>query len=106
MNRFKKDKNAKYNSSRSEFYGSPFYCNQALEYPELWKSDRVRQEWLFCSVFTHCQSSLARTIEQRELIWAVREKIGKIQGNIPLNGTEPSISFEEFAEWNVKYPID
>jgi len=106
MNRFKKDKNAKYNSSRSEFYGSPFYCNQALEYPELWKSDRVRQEWLFCSVFTHCQHSVARTIKQRELIWAVRDKIGKIQNNIPLDGTEPSITFEEFAEWNVRYPID
>ena len=105
MNRFKKDKNAKYNSSRSEFYGNPFYCNQASEYPELWKSDRVRQEWLFCSVFTHCQSS-ARTMEQRQLIWAVREKIGKIQANIPLDGTEPSITFEEFAEWNVRYPID
>ena len=104
MNRFKKHENAKYNSW-SEFYGNSFYCNQASEYPELWKSDRVRQEWLFCSVFTHCQSS-ARTMEQRQLIWAVREKIGKIQANIPLDGTEPSITFEEFAEWNVRYPID
>ena len=105
MNRFKKDQNAKYTSLRSEFYANAAYSKMAKDNPELWKSDRVRQEWLFCSVFTHSQD-LARTIEQRELIWAVREKIGKIQGNMPLDGTEPSISFEEFAEWNVRYPID
>ena len=105
MNRFKKDQNAKYNSLRSEFYGNAVYSKMASDNPELWKSDRVRQEWLFCSVFTHCQS-LARTMEQRELIWAVREKIGKIQGNIPLDGTEPRITFEEFTEWNIRYPTD
>jgi len=105
MNRFKKNQNAKYNSSRSEFYGNAAYSKMASNNPELWKSDRVRQEWLFCSVFTHCQD-LARTIEQRELIWAVRQKISKIQGNISLDGTEPSISFHEFSEWNVRYPID
>ena len=105
MNRFKKNQNAKYNSSRSEFYGNAAYSKMASDNPTLWKSDRVRQEWLFCSVFTHCQS-LARTMEQRELIWTVREKIGKIQGNISLDGTEPWISFEEFTEWNIRYPTD
>jgi len=36
----------------------------------------------------------------------VMRKNEKIQNNIPLDGTEPSITFEEFAEWNVRYPID
>jgi hypothetical protein len=44
--------------------------------------------------------------EQRDLLWEVRRKNEKIQNNIPLDGNEPSITFEEFAEWNVRYPID
>jgi len=105
MNRFRKDKNAKYNSW-SEFYGNSHLMEWASKKPEHWKSDRVRQEFVFCSVFTHCQPSGARSWEQRDILWEVRRKNEKIQNNIPLDGTEPSITFEEFAEWNVRYPID
>jgi hypothetical protein len=105
MNRFKKDKNAKYNSW-SEFYGNSHLMEWAAYKPELWKSDRVRQEFVFCTVYTYCQPSIARSSEQRDIIWEVRRKNEKIQNNIPLDGTEPSITFEEFAEWNVRYPIN
>jgi hypothetical protein len=36
----------------------------------------------------------------------VRRKNEKIQNNIPLDGSEQSITFEEFSEWDVKYPLD
>ncbi len=73
---------------------------------KLWKSNRVRQEYLFCGVVKLFQRSWEITEEQRDLISAVYQKIDKIQNNIPLDGTEPNITFEEFTEWNVRYPID
>jgi hypothetical protein len=88
MNRFKKDKNPKYNTW-SEFFGNSHLMEWNTYKPELWLSDRVRQEYVFCWVYTHCQSSGAKTWEQRDLLWQVREKNEKIQNNIPLDGTEP-----------------
>jgi len=105
MNRFKKGKSAIPNTL-SEFYGVSCNAKEASENPKLWKSDRVRQEYLFCGAVNIFQRSWEITEEQREIISAVYEKIDKIQNNIPLDGNEPSITFEEFAEWNVRYPID
>ena len=105
MNRFKKGKNASHNTF-TEFYTYKDAAEDALKNPEFWKSDRVRQEYVFCFVVETCQRSYERTKEQRDIIAAVKQKIDNIQKNIPLDGTEPFITAEEFAEWNVKYPID
>lgn len=105
MNRFKKGKSAIPNTW-SEFYKYSFAANMAAENPEQWVSDRVRQEFVFCNVFDVCHRTWDKTEKQRDIIAEVRQKIDKIQNNIPLDGTEPSITFEEFAEWNVRYPID
>jgi len=105
MNRFKKGKSAIPNTL-TEFYGVTYCAKKASEDPKLWRSDRVRQEYLFCGVVEIFQRTWEITDEQRDIIAAVMQKIHKIQKNIPLDGTEPSITAEEFAEWNVRYPID
>jgi hypothetical protein len=105
MNRFKKGKSAIPNKL-SEFYGVSYCAEIASKYPKLWKSDRVRQEYLFCGVVNLFQRAWEITEEQHYIISAVYQKIDKIQNNIPLNGTEPNITFKEFTEWNVRYPID
>jgi len=105
LNRFKKGKNAIPNTL-SEFYGISCTAKEASENPELWKSDRVRQEYVFCNVVEIFQRSWKISVEQHAIISSIYQKIDKIQNNIPLDGTEPSIAYEEFAEWNVRYPID
>lgn len=105
MNRFKKGKSAIPNTL-SEFYGVSYNAELVSKKPRLWKSDRVRQEFLFCGVVEIFQRNWEKTEEQDDLISAVYQKINKIQNNIPLDGNEPSITFEEFTEWNVRYPID
>ena len=103
MNRFKRHKDAK-PSRMSEFYSDSHWASVATTIPALQKSDRFRQELLFTSVFVSCQPEL--NFEQSETISAVHEKWRKVVDGEPLDGTEPSITFEEFAEWNVRYPID
>ena len=105
MNRFKKGKSAIPNTL-SEFYGISYTAKEASENPERWKSDRVRQEYVFCNVVEIFQRSWEITEEQRDIISAIYQKIDKIQNNIPLDGTEPNITFEEFTEWNIRYPTD
>ena len=105
INRFKKGESAIPNKF-SEFYGVSYYAEIASKDPKLWKSDRVRQEYLFCSAVNLFQRTWEITEEQRDIISAIYQKIDKIQNNIPLDGTEPNITFEEFTEWNVRYPID
>ena len=105
MNRFKKGKKAIPNEW-SEFYKYSWAANMAAENPELWQSDRVRQEYVFCLVFEVCHRTWDKTEDQKDIISAVKQKIDKIQNNIPLDGTEPRITFEEFTEWNIRYPTD
>ena len=105
MNRFKKGKYAIPNTL-SEFYGVSYNAEKSSENPKLWKSDRVRQEYLFCGVVEVFQRTWETTKEQCDIISAVYQKIDKIQKNIPLDGTEPSITFEEFTEWGIRYPLD
>ena len=103
MNRFKRLPDAR-TTSLSEFYSDSYWASVATTIPALQKSDRFRQELLFTTVFVSCQPEL--NLEQSETISAVHEKWRKVVDDEPLDGTEPSISFEEFAEWNVRYPID
>ena len=105
MNRFKKGKSAIPNTL-SEFYGIQCNAKEAAKNPELWKSDRVRQEYVFCYVVQIFQRTWEITEKQRDIISSVFQKIDKIQKNIPLDGTEPSITFEEFTEWGIRYPLD
>jgi len=105
MNRFKKGKKAIPNEW-SEFYKYSWAANMAAENPELWQSDRVRQEFVFCIVIDICHHNWDKTEDQRDIISALKQKIDKIRNNIPLDGTEPRITFEEFTEWNIRYPAD
>ena len=105
MNRFKKGKKAIPNEW-SEFYKYSWAAKMAAENPELWQSDRVRQEYVFCLVFDVCHRNWDKTEDQRDIISALKQKIDKIQNNIPLDGTEPRITFKEFTEWNIRYPTD
>ena len=66
-------------------------------------SDRFRQETLFTSTFIRCQPEL--NLEQSETISAIDNKWKKVTNGEQLDGTEPSITFEEFAEWGIRYPV-
>ena len=103
MNRFKKHKDAK-SSMMSEFYSDSYWTSIAITIPAMQKSDRFRQELLFTSVFVSCQPEL--TLEQSETISAVHEKWRKVVDGEPFDGTKPYITFEEFTEWGIRYPID
>ena len=102
MNRFKKAPNAKPNST-SEFYSDSHWCCFAMAFPEMENSDRFRQETLFTSTFIRCQPEL--NLEQSETISAIDNKWKKFTNGEQLDGTEPSITFEEFAEWGIRYPV-
>ena len=103
MNRFKRHPNAKLNDA-SEFYSDSYWASMAITIPSMQKSDRFRQELLFNSVFVGCQPEL--NIEQSETLFAIAEKWRKVVDGEPLDGTEPSITFEEFDEWGIRYPHD
>ena len=103
MNRFKKAPNAKSNIT-SEFYSDPHWFCFAMPFPEMENSDRFRQETLFTSTFIRCQPEL--NLEQSETISAVHERWRKVVDGEPLDGTEPHITFEEFSEWGIRYPLD
>ena len=102
MNRFKRHPNAKPNSS-SEFYSDPHRCCLAMAFPEMENSDRFRQETLFTSTFIRCHPEL--NLEQSETISAIDNKWKKVIDGEQLDGTEPFITFEEFAEWGIRYPV-
>jgi hypothetical protein len=72
--------------------------------PAMQKSDRFRQEFLFSSVFVSRQPEF--NFEQSEILFAIAEKWRKVVDGEPLDGTEPQISFEEFTEWGIRYPLD
>ena len=103
MNRFKRNPNAEPNAF-SEFYSDSYWASVAITIPAMKKSDRFRQELLFESVFVRCQPEL--NLEQSEILFAIAEKWRKVVDGEPLDGTEPSITFEEFAEWDIRYPTD
>jgi len=103
MNRFKKAPNAKSNIT-SEFYSDPHWCCFAMAFPEMENSDRFRQETLFTSTFIRCQPEL--NLEQSETISAIDNKWKKVTNGELLDGTESSITFEEFAEWGIRYPVE
>ena len=102
MNRFKKAPNAKSNTT-SEFFSDPHWCCLAISILEMKNSDRFRQETLFTSTFIRCQPEL--NLEQSETISAIADKWNKVIDGEQLDGTEPSITFEEFAEWGIRYPV-
>lgn len=88
----------------SEFFSDTHLACMAISVPALQKSDRFRQELLFSSVFISCQPVV--NLEQSETISAVHEKWRKVVDGESLDGTEPCITFEEFNEWGIRYPID
>jgi len=103
MNRFKKHTDAECNAS-SEFYSDSDWASVSKSIPAMQKSDRFRQEVLFSSVFVSRQPEL--NIEQSEVLSAIAEKWRKVVDGEPLDGTEPSITFEEFNEWGIRYPLE
>ena len=102
MNRFEKHPDSKPNST-SEFYSDVHWVCLAVSIPEMSSSDRFRQETLFTSTFVSCQPEL--NLEQSETISAIDNKWKKVIDGEQLDGTEPSITFEEFAEWGIRYPV-
>jgi len=103
MNRFKRHPNAKPNTF-SEFYSDSHWASVSISIPAMKKSDRFRQEVLFSSVFVSRQPEL--NLEQSEVLSAIAEKWRKVVDGEPLDGTEPSITLEEFNEWGIRYPQD
>jgi len=55
-------------------------------------------------VFVSRQPEL--NLEQSEVLSAIAEKWRKVVDGEPLDGTEPSITLEEFNEWGIRYPQD
>ena len=103
MNRFKKQKKAK-PATMSEFYSDSYWASVSTSIPAMQKSDRFRQEVLFSSVFVSRQPEL--NFEQSEILSAIAEKWRKVVDGEQLDGTEPHITFEEFTEWGIRYPLD
>ena len=103
MNRFKRHPDAR-TTSESEFYSDSYWSSVSTTIPALQKSDRFRQELLFSSVFVSGQPEL--NLEQSETLSAISEKWRKVVDGEPLDGTEPQITFEEFIEWGIRYPLD
>ena len=106
MNRFKRHPDAR-TTSVSEFYFDSYWSSVSTiipAIPALQKSNRFRQELLFSSVFVSGQPEL--NLEQSEILFAISEKWRKVVDGELLNGTEPYITFEEFTEWGIRYPMD
>ena len=103
MNRFKRHPNAK-PAPMSEFYSDSYWASVSTSIPAMQNSDRFRQELLFSSVFVSGQPEL--NLEQSEILSAISEKWRKVVDGELLNGTEPYITFEEFTEWGIRYPMD
>jgi hypothetical protein len=103
MNRFKRHPDAE-PATTSEFYSDAIFAGIAITVPAMQKSDRFRQELLFSCIFVNRQPKL--NLEQSEILFAISEKWRKVVDDEPLDGTEPFITFEEFSEWGIRYPID
>ena len=103
MNRFKRHSDAELNAA-SEFYSDSHWASVSTSIPAMQNSDRFRQELLFSSVFVSRQPEL--NLEQSEILSAIYEKWRKVVDGELLNGTEPYITFEEFTEWGIRYPMD
>ena len=103
MNRFKRHPDAE-PAATSEFYSDAIWAGIAITVPAMQKSDRFRQELLFSCIFLNRQPKL--NLEQSEILFAISEKWRKFVDDEPLDGTEPFITFEEFSEWGIRYPID
>ena len=103
MNRFKRHPDAEHNAA-SEFYSDSHWASVSTSISAMQKSDRFRQEVLFSSVFVSRQPEL--NLEQSETLSAISEKWRKVVDGEPLDGTEPHITFEEFSEWGIRYPLN
>jgi len=103
MNRFQRHPNTEL-APTSEFYSDSHWASVSTTIPAMQKSDRFRQEVLFSSVFVSRQPEL--NFEQSEILSAIAEKWRKVVDGEQLDGTEPHITFEEFTEWGIRYPLD
>jgi len=105
LNRFE-HKNRRWNTNPvSEYWAVRLHAQWDRGLPRFRESDRLRQEWLFISVFARFVKLEERTPEQQELVVAFGLKHEKLVKGLHLNGDEPSVTAEEFKYWGVRYPV-